>query len=266
MLATLVLTVELSLALGRFEFTGTDYFFPTSKAYGAFGTVINYLLRYNRYHHFVLYVIGIALLTVLSHLGRRPEYESSCRFYGRFIAAALAASLLLYPAERAVGTVYAALRSETSLEAVRTHALGQSVAAYTRDRLPANAKILTFFSLKYLIPRSVVPADAAVMREPVEDGVHGIFDTSSPTRKFYLIEPRDQFTDSEVSRSLRVLKREGITHVLIGDWIDEQDLFDKSPIFSNVGHNPRYFKIVAWGANSQHMFVSLFEVLYPPDL
>lgn len=265
-LATLVLTVALSLALGRFEFTGSDYIFPTSKTYGAFGTVINYLLRYNKYHHFVLYAMGIVLLTCLSYLGHRPGYQSSCRLYRRFIAAVLAASLLLYPAERAVGTVYAALRSETSIEAVRSHALGQSVAIYTRDRLPANAKILTFFSLKYLIPRSVVPADAVVMREPVEDGVHGIFDTSSPTRKFYMSEPRDQFTDSGIRRALRVLKREGITHVLIGDWIDDQDLFDKSPIFSNVGHNPRYFKIVAWGPNSQHMFISLFEVLYPPDL
>jgi hypothetical protein len=265
-LASLVLAVGLAFAFDKFQFTNIEFVFRISTRLGALGTLSNYMLTYNKYHHFVLYVVGIAAIVALDYTRRRRDYERTGRGYRGVVASVLAATLLLYPAARAAGTVNRAIREGVSLDVVRVSCLGPAVASYIENRLPRDAKVLTFFTLRCLVPRTTVPGDAEAMREPVSGEVHGIFDTRSPQRRFYQGAPYDQYTDADVRKALTVLKREGVTHILVGDWIDTQDAFSKSPIFANVGHNPRYFKPLAWNTNSRYCFISLYDVAYPPGL
>jgi len=263
-LLCLVSAVLLFIDLGIPQFSTPEFVFSVSKKYGALGTAINYMLTYNKYHHFVIFIVGTAVLVALSYLRTHPDYLRAGRAYRRAVAAVMVFSLLLYPAARLVGTVNVAVRAGVSLDLQRSYYLGE-VGAYINDELQPDSKILSFVSQRFLIGRPVVAADSILVRTPIDGEIHGIFDTTSPERKFFLDSPRDQYTDADIRRCLGILKEEGITHILLDNVVDEQDLFLKSPVFANVEHDPRYFKLRAWGPNGQERFISLYEISYPPD-
>lgn len=265
-LLCLVNAALLFVDFGMYGFSSREFVFNVSEKLGMFGTFINYMLKYSKYHHFVIFLVGTGLLVGLSSLRGRPDYARAGRRYRRLVATLMALSLLLYPFVRFIGTANAAMHNGISLEVMRSSSLNPVVAAYLASRLPKDAKVLTFFTLKYLVPRTVVPGDGEAVREPVRGEVHGIFDTTSPQRKFYEGEARDQYTDADIRKALTVLKREGVTHILLDSIVDSQDVYWKSPIFTNVDHDPRYFKLRAWGSVAEGRFISLFEVAYPPDL